>query len=138
MGGGEGRKGNRKEEFLHNRISARSALECVSLATALDLGEPIESRTVLRRLHPPTVTPREKGYVSCNANFAQIQSASRRDTIMRALMPVSASLRILQLPHSGLHGHHGRFLKTNKKSSPSFFPIFLSSLGVSVSSVKNS
>ncbi len=65
---------------LHNRCSARSALECVSLATALDLGEPIESRTVLRRLppHTHTVTPREKGYVSCNANFAQIQSGRKR------------------------------------------------------------
>ena len=69
--------------LTHNRISARSALECVSLATALDLGEPIESRTVLWRL-PPTVTPREKGYVSCNANFAQIQSGRERRALQSA------------------------------------------------------
>ncbi len=70
--------------LTHNRILARSALECVSLATALDLGEPIESRTVLRRLHPPSVTPREKGYVSCNTNFAQIQSGRERRALQSA------------------------------------------------------
>ncbi len=34
---------------LHNRCSARSALECVSLATALDLGELDIARNVTFR-----------------------------------------------------------------------------------------
>ncbi len=69
---------------IHNRISARSALECVSLATALDLGEPIESRTVLWRLKPPQL-PLERKVTFLAMPSSPKSKAVASDTHSKAL-----------------------------------------------------